>query len=90
MTCPQSADPRGPLNPQPRPLTQATRFAVSAGPLTLPRLNARIAESERLGDSPLAVFTEAELLHLQLIQKTLPPGSDWEDATDAIRDAAAG
>ncbi len=71
-------------------MTPATRFAVSAGPLTPRRLTAVLDEAERRGVYPLDVFTEVELLHLRLIEKTLPPESTWEDAMDAIRETASG
>ena len=84
MTCPQPADPRGPHNSQP-PLSHALRLAISAGPLTAPLLARREREARQQGKHLLEVCSEAELLHLQFIQRAMPLGSGWEDAIAAIR-----
>lgn len=86
MTCPQFADPRGPFN-QPQPISTSLRLAISAGPLTAVRLATREAEARQQGTHLLDVCSEAELLHLQFIQRALPLGSGWEQAIDAIRAA---
>jgi len=83
MTCPQSVDPQGPFN-QP-PTSQAIRFAISAGPLTAVRLATRETEAQRQGVHLFCVCSEAELLHLQFVQRAMPVGSTWEDAVAAIR-----
>lgn len=66
------------------PTTRATRFAVCAGTLTAPRIQVRRAEAEQRGLRLLEVFTEAELLHLRLIQKALMEDATWEDAVVEI------
>lgn len=88
MTYPHPADPTPSDNPHPttsHPQRTGTRFAVVAGPLTATRVAERTAEATRQGVLLLTVCSEAELLHLQLIQKTLPPGATWMDAVAAIR-----
>lgn len=87
MTYPQSADRPTPDNPQPTTNSdsRAIRFAISAGPLTAPRLAARQAEAKRRGVRLFEVCSEAELLHLQFIQRAMLLGSTWEDAVEAIR-----
>lgn len=89
MTCPQSADASHPHNSQP-PLSRAIRLAISAGPLTAVRLATRQAEAKSHDKHLFLVCTEAELLHLQFVQRTMPLGSTWEDAVEAIRATAAG
>lgn len=69
--------------------TRAIRFAVSAGTLTPARIQALEAEAQRQGVGLLAVLSEAELLHLQLIQKTLPPGATWADSIATIHRCGA-
>jgi hypothetical protein len=66
------------------------RLAISAGPLTAARLAIREAEAKRDGKHLFLVCTEAELLHLQFIQRAMSLGSTWEDAIVAIRATAAG
>lgn len=90
MTCPHPADPPPSDNPQPHFPNRAIRFAISAGPLTAVRLAARNAEARSRGVHLFLVCTEAELLHLQFVQRAMPPGSTWEDAVEAIRATAAG
>ena len=70
--------------PAREPTTRAIRFAVCAGTLTAPRIQVRRSEAEQRGLRLLDVFTEAELLHLRLIQKALMEGATWEDAVAAI------
>lgn len=67
-----------------QPTTRAIRFAVCAGTLTAPRIQARRVEADQRGLRLLDVFTEAELLHLRLIQKAMMEGATWEDAVAAI------
>ncbi len=90
MTCPHPADPTPSDNPQPNSHTRAIRFAISAGPLTAVLLARREAEAKRVGKHLLEVCSEAELLHLQFIQRTMPVGSTWEDAIVAIRATGRG
>lgn len=92
MTYPHPADPTPSDNPQPQPqpLSRAVRFAISAGPLTAVLLAQREAEATRAGKHLLEVCSEAELLHLQFIQRTMPLGSGWEDAIAAIRAVGMG
>lgn len=89
MTCPHSADAPHPHNSQP-PLSRAIRLAISAGPLTAFRLAARQAEAKSQDQHLFLVCTEAELLHLQFVQRTMPLGSTWEDAVEAILSTARG
>ena len=70
--------------PAKQPTTRAIRFAVSAGTLTPPRIQRRRVEAEQRGVHLVDVLTEAELMHLQLIQKVLPPGATWADAVEVI------
>lgn len=71
--------------PTDQPDTRSVRFAVSAGTLHPALVRTREAEAQRLDVSLLVVLTEAELLHLRLIQKALPPGATWVDSVAAIR-----
>lgn len=70
--------------PAKQPTTRAIRFAVSAGALTPPRIQRRQVEAGQRGVHLVEVLTEAELMHLQLIQKVLPPDATWVDALEAI------
>ncbi len=68
-----------------QPITRTIRFAISAGVLTPSRIRERQDEARRLGTGFLEVLTEAELMHLQLIKKTLRPEATWEAAVGVIQ-----
>lgn len=70
--------------PAQQPSTRAIRFAVSAGTLTAPRIQKRRTEAEERGVGLLAVLTESELMHLQLVRKAMMADATWEDAVAAI------
>lgn len=86
MTCPQSVDPSGPLNPQPS--SSATHLAIAAGPLTLDLLEFRIAQAHAWGRHPIEVFTDPEIRHIRLIQVTLGRSATWEEVAAVIRSSA--
>lgn len=68
-----------------QPITRTIRFAISAGILTPGRLRDLEESSQKAGLGLLDLLNEAELLHLQLVQKALGPGATWQDAAAAIR-----
>lgn len=90
MTYPHPADPTPSDNPQLPSPTRAIRFAISAGPLSPVQLAKRETEAQRAGKHLFLVCTEAELLHLQFIQRAMPVGSTWEDALVTIRAVGRG
>ena len=85
MTYPHSADRPTPDNPQPLVLSRAVRIAIAAGPLTAEVLARHQREAAQQGKHLLEVLSEADRLHLHVIQRTLPPGSTWTDVVEAIR-----
>lgn len=66
-------------------MTRTIRFAISAGVLTPARIRERQDHAQRLGAGFLEMLSEAELLHLKLLKKTLRPEATWEDAVRAIQ-----
>ncbi len=64
--------------------TRAVRFAIAAGAWTPELVHASEAEAHRLGVGPLDVLSKADLLHVRLVRKVLPPACGWEDVVAAI------